>query len=316
MANQDNFPEKLTDLQHVRPSRIADNDLALITAESPEGDSIERNVVFGQTLRDVVEVYVYDELNNIVAQINVRPDDPALRLIAFSPDQQAGVGQDQSPDFLQMDLVDILGRLSLPPGRYSLAINYFRDEAGQQEGGNETKLFITDISPSRTEIRLQPVRPTDEIVGEIREFVEPSVPHLVAQALIDQTFGVSIDPIELTETITLPKFSRELAALDVDAGTTGSLSVASRLDRADLAGDFYADFDISLRLIRDKALDILAKRASDLQVQDRELRQIIEQATEQVLIEMVTVGEIDSRIRLIGSEPRVQPDLVTITEQE
>jgi len=301
MPNQDNFPEKLTDLQHVRPSRIADDDLALITAESPEGDQLERNVVFGQTLRDVVEVYVYDELNNIVAQINVRPDDPAMRLIAFAPDQQAGVGQDQSPDLLQMDLVDILGRLSLPPGRYSLAMNYFRDEVGHQEGGNETKMFITDISPSRTEVRLQPVGTTNEIVNEIREFVEPSVPHFVAQALIDQTFGVSIDPIQLTETITLPKFSRELASFDVESQTTGSLSVSSRLDRANLAGDFYADFDISLRLIRDRALDILASRASDLQIQDRELRQIIEQATKQVLIEMVTVGEIDPRLQLIDS---------------
>jgi len=313
MPNQGNFPKKLTDLQHVRPSRVAGEDLTLISAQTLTGESVEKNVVFGQTLRDVVEVYVYDELNTIVAQINVRPDDPALRLIAFSPEEQAGVGQDQSPDFLQMDLVDILGRLNLPTGRYSLALNYFRDEVGRQEGSNETKLFITDISPSRKEVRLQPVRPTDEMVGEVREFVEPSVPHLVAQALIDQTFGVSLDPIELTETITLPKFSRELARLDVEAGTTGSLSVAARLDRASLDADFYADFDISLKLIRDKALDILASRASDLQIQDRELRQIIEQATEQVLIEMVSVGEIDPRLQLIDSDGN--PVTPTTTEQ-
>jgi len=305
MPNQHNFPEKLSNLQHVRPSRVSNDDLALIVAQSPEGDPIESNIVFGQTIRDVVEVYVYDELNNIVAQINVRPNDPALRLIAFTPEQQVGVGQDQSPDLLQMDLVSIIGRANLPPGRYSVAVNFFRDEVGRQEGGNETKLFITDISPSRTEVRLQPVRPTEKLVGEIREFSNPSVPHFVAQALIDQTFGVSLDPIERTETITLPKFSRELARLDTKAGTTGSLSVSSRLDRAGLGGDFYADFDISLRLIRDKALDILAQKASDLQVQNRELRQIIKEATEQVLIEMVTVGEIDPRLQLVDSDGNV-----------
>lgn len=302
MPNQGNFPEKLTNRQHVRPSRIANDDLALIADQTPEGTPIERDVVFGQTLRDVVEVYVYDELNNIVAQINVRPDDPALRLLAFIPNEQAGVGQDQSPDVLQMDMVDILGRLNLPPGRYSLAINYLRDEVGQQEGGNETKLFIAGISPSRTEIRLQPVRATDEIVGDVREFVEPSVPHFVAQALIDQTFGVSLDPIQLTETITFPKFTTVLAGFDLAADTTGSSSVASRLTRAKLAGGFYADFDLSLKLIRDKALDLLAMKASDLQVQDRELRQIIEQATKQVLVEMVKVGYIDPRIQLIDSD--------------
>ena len=313
MPNQINYPEKLTNLQHVRPSRIADDDLTLITAQSEDGSSIESNIVFGQTLSDVIELYVYDELNNIVAQINIRPDDKALRLIAFAPDQQAGVGQDESPDFLQIDLVDILGRLDLSVGRYSLAMNYLRDEVGGQEGGNETKLFITDISPSRTEIRLQPVRSTDKIVGEIREFIEPSVPQFVAQALIDQTFGVSIDPIVAVETITLSKFSRQLAVFDAQSNTTGSLSVSSRLDRASLAGDFYADFDISLSLIRAKALDILATKASDLQVQDNELQRIIEQATRQVLIEMVTVGEIDPRLQLVDSNG--QPVTPSTTEQ-
>ena len=318
MPNQSNFPEKLTDLQGTRPSRIADEDLNLIAAQTDTGEQLEKNVVFGQTLRDVIEVYVYDELNNIVAQINVRPNDPALRLIAFSPEQQAGIGQDQSPDFLQMDMVDILGRLELPPGRYSLALNYFRDEIGRQEGSNETKLFITDISPSRKEIRLQPVRPTDEIVNEIREFVEPSVPRFVAQALIDQTFGISLDfivdpSIGVVEAITLNAFSKELQKFDEEADTTGPLSVASRLQRAGLAGSFYADFDLSLQLIRDKALDLLAKRPSDLQIQERELKQIIREATHLVLIEMVNVGEIDPRIQLIDSDGN--PVTPTTTEQ-
>ena len=181
-------------------------------------------------------------------------------------------------------------------------MNIFSDEVGQESNSTETKLFISDISPSRKELRVQPIRPTQEIISEIREFAEPAVPQFVAQAIIDQTFGVALAPVNESGTITTTKFIDALKVIDVQQQTTKELSVASRLDRSGLSSDFYADFDISLNLIRDKTLDLLDMKADDLQIQDMEMQKLIEQATREVLVEMVTTGEINLKIQLIDSD--------------
>jgi hypothetical protein len=307
MPNQQNFPDKLVSFQDQRPLRVSQKDLTLVQQEDA-GVPREKNVVFGTTLKDNIEIYVYDELNQVVAHTNLRPDDPAVRLLTFAPNETLiGRGQDSTPDNLQIDLVTVLGRFGLLPGRYSITLNFFRDEVGSEFVDDQVesprtgpKLFIADISPSRTELRLQPIRSRMKMVNEITEWVDPSVPSRFAQALIDQTFGVSLDAT-LGESITLDKVEREIASQDVSDSRVDELSTASRVAHAGLEGP-YASFIMSTyELVRNKTLDELAARVDDPQVQDSELQELIATGIRQALEQLVSSGQLDPKFRLIGT---------------
>lgn len=318
MANQDNFPDKLIEVPNFRPRRVSKKDRTLVQDQDSQGQPLEKEVVFGQTLSDVIELYITDDLGNIIAHTNLRPNDPAVRLIAFTPDQQVGVGQDETPDVLQIDLVQVLKRLGpidivtgepegLPPGRYAIAVNIFRDEIGQEAGGIDRKLFISDISPKRTELRLRPAFSNDKMVNEINEFIEPSVPRFVAQAIIDQAFGISLDFLTdeagiSVESINFKRFEEEIARLDEANNRTEELTTANRLRRAGLGAEFYAVYDTSIPLSRDRILDALAKQFSDLQVQDYELQKFIRDGVGRALIELVNNGAVDPRLQLINRD--------------
>lgn len=310
MPNQSNFPDKLTNIQDQRPSRIAQKDLQLIQKTNADGVLNEKEIVFGQTLKDVAELYVYDELSNVVAHVNIRPNDPAIRLLTFTPQQaDIGVGEDSTPDNVQIDLVSVLNRLDLAAGRYSVSINFFRDEVGQEfvddtaapaDRQRGSRLYIADISPSRTELRLGAVKTTDATLNEIREFVDPSVPRFIAQGLVDQTFGTALD-VQQGEYITVSDVESQADVHDAQAGTTGSLSINSRVDRAKLTAAFISFVQASLPHIRDRVLDSLAARIGDLEIQSNEVQQLVADGTRTALLEMVRAGQLDARFQLVDS---------------
>ncbi len=317
MAHERNFPDGILDVPNFRPRRVSEQDRTLIQDQTSPGVPRELDVVFGQTARDVVEIYIVDELGNNIAHVNLRPDDSALRLVAFTDDpaNTVGIGQDRTPDVLQIDLVTVLKRLGpinpdtdepegLPPGRYSIAVNVFRDEVGQEAGPIERKLYISDISPSRTELRLTPAFSNSTIVSEINEFVEASVPRFVAQAIIDQAFGISLDPFVddvpfSVENIDFAAFEREIARLDVAQGRTDEFTTESRLNRSALETQLFTAFEVAIPLSRGKILNRLAEQVSDLQVQDYELQGYIRDGIAKALIELVSTGGLDPRLQLI-----------------
>jgi hypothetical protein len=314
MANSKNFPNPIVNVPNSRPRRLSQQDLALVRRTDVGDLPQEKEVVFGQTARDIIEVYAYDELNNIVGHINIRPENDALRLIAFVPSQQVGIGQDKTPDVLQLDLVRILKQMGpadpmtgipigLPPGRYNLVANVFRDEVGQEAGGNNRRLFISEISPSRTELRLVSVENDAQMVSEIHEFVEPSVPRFVAQAIIDETFGVALSSITdggQGVDVSYAAFKTAVAALDADKAT--ELTTAARLQRSRLEPHFQSIYDASLPRIREQVLNELEADIGDLQIQDSELQEFIRKSVTKVLIAMVSTGEVDRRLQINDSD--------------
>jgi len=333
MPNQKNFPDEIQETPNFRPRRVSQEDRILIQ-DRLDGRRIEKEVVFGQTDRDVVEIFVFDELNNIVGHVNLRPNDKALRLIAFQPDQQVGVGQDETPDVLQIDMVNVLLGLGprdpdtgepegLAPGRYSIAVNIFRDEIGREnaaagEDPISRRLYISDISPSRKELRLRPAFSNDTIVSEINEFIEPSVPRFVAQAIIDQAFGISLDLLIddagiSVESIDFNKFEDEIARLDAEGGALGvnrernpalpaRWTTANRIRRAGLGSGFFAAFDLTIPQIRDRILDSLAVDVKDLQIQDAELQKFIRDGVGRALIDLINSGLVDPRLQILNSD--------------
>jgi hypothetical protein len=159
MPNQQDYPEQLPqipdpnipDAGGIRPSRISEFDLNIIQKETIDGDPEELSPVWGATSKDLVEIYVYDELNEVVGQINLRPEDPAVRLLEFSEEDQSGLGQDATPDNVLIDLADVLNRLQIPIGRYFITINFLRDEVGRQFKDDALAVSI-NVDPESLEL--------------------------------------------------------------------------------------------------------------------------------------------------------------------
>ncbi len=313
MPNQQNFPDPLIDGPNVRPRKIAAKDSVLIRKD----ETPEKEIVFGQTHRDNIEVYVYDELGNSVAHTVLRPNDEAVRLIALQKDKPVGIGQDQTPDVLQVDFKMVFQRFGvvdpdtgekpgLPPGRYKISLNVLRDEVGREGGGVVRKMFVSDISPSRREIRLRPARNTRRITNEIAEFVEPSVPKFVAQAIVDQLYGVALEIIdeidEAVRPINFNLFEEALSKIDAVNGTTGVFRTSTRINRAGIAPSVYDAFAGSIPLIRERVLDSLAANINDLQIRDVELQKFIREGVGKAMIEMVNTGKVDPKLQFIDRD--------------
>ena len=60
MANEQNFPNGIQDSPNFRPRRISRTDRILIQEKLSDESFAEKEVVFEQTKRDLVEVNVYD----------------------------------------------------------------------------------------------------------------------------------------------------------------------------------------------------------------------------------------------------------------
>lgn len=197
MPKQDNYGQRIAKTWGFRPRRIDDRDWDLIAVRDENGNPLWEDVTFGTSKDDVAEIWIYDDINQIVAHTNLHPSDEAIRLTRYQQaptDSGVGVGNDETPDMIEIHWPKVMTRLELPEGRYFATINFFRNEVGSETNRNDPnvpgdKLFIGAISPSRTELRLEPVQQNDRLARQIREFAQPSVPPHVAQALTDQLFA-------------------------------------------------------------------------------------------------------------------------------
>jgi hypothetical protein len=214
-------------------------------------------------------------------------------------------------------LVSVLNRLhdgkGLPPGRYSVSLNFFRDEVGQEfvddtagesERRKGARLYIAEVSPSRTELRLRAATPSPELLADIRNFVTPSVPMPDAQALIDQTFGTALG-YQQGESITVQSIEARADDLDIQAGTISSSWITRRLARAKLNGAFAVFILQALPSIRNAVLDELATRVGNLEIDSFELQQIIADSTAKTLQAMVRSGALHKQLALIDNSGNI-----------
>lgn len=182
---------------------------------------------------------------------------------------------------LQINLVEAIKRLNLSPGRYTIAANFFRDEVGSEDG---PKLYIADISPTRTELRLSLVKNDPKTIDDLREFAQPAVPPLDAQALVDETFGVALEGSSVTP---------------AEIETASGVEVTDRLSRSSRDPDFTTFVNAALPRIRAAVLDGIAARNSDLELQADELREIVQASTQAVLIKLVRGGALHPQLQLV-----------------
>lgn len=178
MPRQPNYGELIPlKPQSKAMSRIANSELDtdILQARVPAG--------FGFDYTDNIELHFYDSQNNLVNTtiIPVASGMVSVRSISL-PD-----GGIEEKVIIDMARVQTELGLFLMPGTYTVTINLFSDEIGSY--GNK-KLTIEEISPSRTELRLGfNVRYTDTESSELFEFIEPSLPRVVAVGTIGSIVG-------------------------------------------------------------------------------------------------------------------------------
>lgn len=284
MSNQIDYPDQV--LSNIppasaaditsRPDRIEINDLYLIVQDTA------KSVVFGTTNNDIIELHLYDLNNNYLQTQYIYPTDPSLSITKVVDEINS-----TEVDFLNIDLQSAFISMGILPGRYLTTFNFFRNEVGSDFG---ERLYISDISPSRTEVKLEAIQITNTILQQLYEFIAPSVPRIVAQGLVDQLFSQSLN-YTVDESIQSDKVNNELVANYTDT--------ENRLTYAGLNDIFSQFVDLSMKIIDKKILDDMAQNPLDYRIQQPEIESFIYDGIGEALIQMQQQGLLDNRLELI-----------------
>lgn len=189
MSNQENYVQQIPgNPQSFSVSRIAEseNDTDIIQGRIPGQ--------FGFGSDDNIEMHFYDTVNRLVGSVVI----PVSTGIISSRTILLPDGTKDEKVVIDMTRVQKELGLLVPPGTYSVTLNLFANEIGSY---TNPKMIIEEVSPSRTELRLGFTTTfTQTEQNELFEFVQPSVPRVVAAGFVAGTVGVeSADVIDTSD---------------------------------------------------------------------------------------------------------------------
>lgn len=268
MPNQLNFPELITTVSYQRPSRIDNVDLEYIQ------DS-ESQVIFGTTRNDTVEVWAYNPDGSIVGGVTIGVDDPALELNTI-------VDTSGTREVLNVDFKSIAYRMGLSPGRYAVVLNFFRNEIGSKDG---YKLYVSDVSTDRTEVKLRLVDEVDGSKKDIWEFITPSVSRRYVKGLIDQVFGSLVSGDNQDDDV----FSHLMGKLN------GEIGLSSKLIYSNSNNSFSQLFKDVMGRSHKKVIDKIAENGNDYYYQYDELVSLVSESISEAIREKTLEGSVDPR---------------------
>ncbi len=114
---------------------------------------------FGKNTNDVVEMHVYDSAENYLFSEHTVKDWSLLTSLQPIPTGDGPAPQKTSIPKIKLDIRKNLIDIGVKAGRYTVAYNLFRNIFGNNNSG---KAYISEISPSRKEIRILPISEKDE----------------------------------------------------------------------------------------------------------------------------------------------------------
>lgn len=273
MPNQLNFPDRIASpYVGVRPERISNIDRNLIYPDT-------KQVVFGISDRDHAEIWVYDTNGSIAGHTNLFSTDDGLSLTTL-------VDNTGAYEMLNVDMNTTFKIMNIEAGRYGLSINFFRNEVGSELGN---KLFISEISNDRTELRLVLKNTSEADIRELYEWVVPSVPKLEAQGLLDQLFGKSEDNDEINK-MTPAKVLVDLNQLVEDT--------SDRLYTSFTQNQYSAMINSMMEQVHELTLEKMADDITNTNVQNYDIEVYLQQAIHEVITEMIDKGQIDPRFEV------------------
>jgi len=181
MPNQNNFVQLIPNNPKAFPvSRIAESEA--------DPDILEGRLpgLFGFGADDNVEMHFYDTANNLVGSVII----PVNTGIISGKTIVLPDGTTDEKILIDMSRVQQELGLLVAPGTYNISMNFFSNEIGSY---TDPKMIIEEVSPSRTELRLGFANNVNTNLeqGELYEFVQPSVPRVIAAGLVADTLGVN-----------------------------------------------------------------------------------------------------------------------------
>lgn len=277
MANQENYVQIIPNNPQVfSVSRIAEseNDQDIIVGRLP-GE-------FGFNSDDNIEMHFYDSTNRLVGSVVIPVSTGIISAkTILLPDNER-----EEKVIVDMTRVQKELGLLIPPGTYTVSMNFFANEIGSY---TDKKMIIEEVSPSRTELRLGFNRTvTDVETSELFEFVQPSVPRVVAAGFLGNTVGISQggtsvqteeDRRNLTDFIT--KITDYLLSINPDLLAQLVDLQPDAVDNLDLTIEFIA------ASIYDEFVSLLEATKNTKQfdrLQDSELQVILERAIDRALV--------------------------------
>jgi hypothetical protein len=294
MPNQVNYPDPIpVPYIEYRPERLSEEDRNLV-------QSGIKQILFGTTARDYAELWVYDSNGGIAGHVNLDATNPTLNLATV-------ISNTGAYELLDINMGEAVRTMLVESGRYGFTANFFRDEVGSEyvdnlkpELGSGNRLYITDISDDRTELRLSPKTVNQTIVDEIYEWVLPSVPKLYAQALIDQTFGRSL-PTELDAGGAVPDYqvlSHEEVTVELDKLDP---TTYQRIQRSNATTAYQALVTTVTALAGQYALENMAMdvRPSNTNIQQADIERYISEALAKAIHQVKSAGT-DPRFEIIN----------------
>jgi len=266
MPNQSNYVEVIpTQAKAFSVSRIAEspNDTEVIIGRQP-GE-------FGFNANDNIEMHFYDNSDRLVGSVVVPVSSGIIssRTI-ITPDNP-------KEEKIVIDMTRVQKELGLliPPGTYSVTLNFFSNEIGSF---TDRKLTIQEVSPSRTELRLGFDQFSTTEQNELFEFTQPSVPRVVAEGLVETATGISdstqkqrfIDSMNEYLLTVNPTLFEDLIDLEPDAFDNLDLTIDF------ISGVIYEEF-VSL-------LEVTKNTAEFDKLQANELEILIAEAVNRALL--------------------------------
>lgn len=295
MPQQPNYVQILpTKPQSFSVSRIAESeaDRDILTGRLP-GE-------FGFENSDNIELHFYDSQNTLVNSTIV----PISTGIISSRTIILPEGQKEEKIVVDMTRVQKELGLFLVPGVYTLVINLFSDEIGSY--GNK-KLTIQDISDSRTELRLGfNVAYSDVEDQEMYEFLEPSIPRVLAGGVVGSIMGIQGDNL-----ITAPTDTGIQSEQFISDVNTELVNLVPTLE-ADLANiepnlqeELNATTELASAVIYDEFVSLLeiTKDSNRFdRLQKEELDVLIEKAVENAFLYNNLGMMVNGKIQLIPKD--------------
>jgi hypothetical protein len=198
MPNQNNFRSDITTTTEPRflASRIVrfpDEEILFETIPSS----------FGYDVLDNIEIHFYSIPNNsLVTSAIIRAEDSSNVLKSHIVSYNDGTFK----NYIRIDFTAFFEKnnIILLPGDYKIVLNFFADEIGNY---NNRKMFIQEISDSRTEVQVQFFTTTDiqlqqDNINDLNEFVEPSFPKPVAIGVAEKIFRSGVQLLNDSEGLT------------------------------------------------------------------------------------------------------------------
>lgn len=295
MPHQPNYVQILSQVPHsFSVSRIAESeaDTDILVGRLP-GE-------FGFDADDNIELHFYDSQNTLVNStlVPINTGIVSARTVILSE------GQKEEKIVIDMTRVQKELGLYLVPGVYTLVINLFSDEIGSYKN---KKLTVQEISDSRTELRLAfNVAYSDAEEQELYEFLEPSIPRVLAAGVVGSVMGIESDNL-----ITGPTDTEEQSKQFVDEVNSVLLDIIPTLqeDLSNLEPDLQTDLDTTIEyastVVYDefiKLLEITKNSNKFDRLQSAELDVLIEEAVQNAFVNNNMELFVNGKIHLVPTE--------------